>query len=198
MGSSDASADADAANQPARARRAARPVPALLSEHAHLQLQQLRDYRSALHNGQRQVPYWRAVLKARLDAVRDSTEAAASGGTRNLDATDLRPALLAEHLGVGRTALLQIVAGQDLPPLPDLNELWTRPFDSSDQARRAQLESDLLAAASRLSDYRGALLRRLEQATGELMARYREDPSQCLSALPLPPAWPGQGPNTSP
>ena len=31
-----------------------------------------------------------------------------------------------------------------------------------------------------------ALLRRLGSATNELIARYRDEPSLCLSALPLP------------
>ena len=40
-------------------------------------------------------------------------------------------------------------------------------------------------AESVLSSYREALHRRLDRATAELVARYHEDPSQCLVALPV-------------
>ena len=46
-------------------------------------------------------------------------------------------------------------------------------------------ESAAYFAELQLSAYRNALHRRLELATGELIARYHEDPSLCLCALPL-------------
>ena len=38
-----------------------------------------------------------------------------------------------------------------------------------------------------LSSYREALIRRLDRATAEMVARYHEDPSLCLMALPTAP-----------
>jgi hypothetical protein len=63
--------------------------------------------------------------------------------------------------------------------------LWERQVDPSDPRGARRLEADLAAAERQLSDYRAALHRRIAEATGELIARYREQPSLCLSALPL-------------
>jgi hypothetical protein len=46
------------------------------------------------------------------------------------------------------------------------------------------LAHDLSKAEAQLSAYRTALHKRLSSATGELIARYREQPELCLSALP--------------
>jgi hypothetical protein len=47
-----------------------------------------------------------------------------------------------------------------------------------------KLAHDLSKAEAQLSAYRTALHKRLAAATGELIARYREQPTLCLSALP--------------
>ena len=47
--------------------------------------------------------------------------------------------------------------------------------------------ADLAHAELQLSAYRAALHRKLAAATQELIARYREDPSLALTALPLVP-----------
>ena len=75
----------------------------------------------------------------------------------------------------------------DIPPLPDLAGLWDRIVDPSDTAGMAALEEDLAGAERQLSDYRSDLHRRIGAATSELIARYREEPSLCLTALPLRP-----------
>ena len=46
----------------------------------------------------------------------------------------------------------------------------------------------LAAAEAELSAYRRALHERLDDATSELIARYREEPALALCALPLPTA----------
>jgi hypothetical protein len=69
-------------------------------------------------------------------------------------------------------------------PLPDLEELWSREVPTDDDAQVDALRSDLGIAELQLSAYRGALHRQLAVATGELVARYHEDPQLCLSALP--------------
>jgi hypothetical protein len=43
----------------------------------------------------------------------------------------------------------------------------------------------LAVAERQLSEYRQALHRRIGDATSELIARYREEPNLCLTALPL-------------
>jgi hypothetical protein len=72
----------------------------------------------------------------------------------------------------------------DMPPLPDLAALWSREPSLEDHAHNAALLSDLSGAETQLSAYRGALHRRLANATAELIARYREHPDLCLAVLP--------------
>ena len=58
----------------------------------------------------------------------------------------------------------------------------------SGSARGAPRSASRLADAEHeLSAYRRGLHERLDAATGELIARYREEPSLALRALPLPP-----------
>lgn len=171
--------------RPAEPRRkgAVRPVPVRSAAHAHLALTDLRTYRRALNEEEGRVSYWRRILQARLDAVRAEVD---GGTTRPLDAVTLRP-VTDSRVRAGRTALLHVVPVDDIPPLPQLDQLWERRTEPGDTAGLAALEAELAVAERQLSDYRAALHRRIADATGELIARYREQPSLCLSALPLPP-----------
>ncbi|HVE97697.1 MAG TPA: hypothetical protein VNA12_00770 [Mycobacteriales bacterium] len=155
------------------------PAPVRSSEFEHLSLDALRDYRRALGQEESRVSYWRRILQARLDTVR------ADGAIGDVEY--LRPMLTEERVAGGRTALIEIVPVDDIPPLPNLAELWDRTADSSsDEVARQTLIGELAQAETQLSAYRAALHRRLGSATGELIARYRENPALCLSALPLP------------
>lgn len=173
---------------PARRDRHTSPEP--LADHAHLNLSDLRGYRAALTNEESNVSYWGRLVKARLNVVRSALPGVQRGSATALDTRQLRAVLTPERVGAGRRALLAVVARDDLAALPDLAELWQRRVPSGDEAARLTLEQDLLAAEERLSDYRGALLHRLDEATGELVARYRAQPALCLAVLPLPPARP--------
>ena len=73
---------------------------------------------------------------------------------------------------------------EDIPPLPDLAQLWEREPRSGDATHNEALARDLAGAEIQLSAYRAALHRRITGATDELIARYREDPALCLLALP--------------
>ncbi|MCY7372567.1 MAG: hypothetical protein LH461_02530 [Spirochaetaceae bacterium] len=69
------------------------------------------------------------------------------------------------------------------PPLPDLAVLWqTQTGTGDDESMLARLA----AAEHELSAYRSSLHTRLDAATGELISRYRDEPSLALRALPLP------------
>ncbi len=155
--------------------------PQRSDEFQHLPLAGLRQYRKALTQEESRVSYWRRILQARLDLVR----AAETGVVMN--PANLRPVLTEAKIGRGRDALIQIVPTEDIPPLPNLLELWERPPRPEDPDYNAELASELARAETQLSAYRLALHRRLAMATGELIARYREDPSLCLSVLPLRP-----------
>ena len=174
-----------AARTPARRPRAPKPVPVATPEHAHLDLAQLRDYRAELQAEEGRVSYWRRIIQARLDVVRAGRTAARTGP---LDAARLRPVLTDSRIAGGRTHLVQVLPADDIPPLPSLGELWERRVDPGDLDALAALERDLDAAEEQLSAYRSALHTRLEQATGELIARYRDRPQLCLAALPQAPA----------
>jgi len=62
-----------------------------------------------------------------------------------------------------------------------LDHLWQRGINSQDDE---QLEKDLIAAERQLSSIRGDLHSMIDAATGELVARYRDDPLLALTALP--------------
>jgi len=174
-------------SSPARpgTRRAPRPVPERDPSYGNLSLEALRAHRRVLAEEEHRVSYWRRILQARLDLLR----AGLDGGTaRPLDLESLRPVLTDARVGAGRQALVEVLPDGAMPALPRLAELWQRQADPADAAGCAQLEAALAAAERQLSDYRSALHLRIADATGELIARYREAPSLCLSALPLPPA----------
>lgn len=157
---------------------ASRPVPERSQDLAHLGLDDLRAYRTALTHEESQVSYWRRILQARLDLVRTGSV---------IDRDHLRPVLTDSRVLSGRRALVELVPVDDIPPLPRLGELWDRRVEDDDPAGQAALEQDLYGAEAQLSEYRNALHRRIGLATGELIARYREQPALCLSALPLRP-----------
>jgi hypothetical protein len=163
-----------------RARKGSvRPLPERSAAFAHLTLEQLRAYRGALAAEEGRVSYWRRILQARLDVVR------AGVGGHEVEPELLRPVLTAEWVASDRRALVDVVPLDDVPPLPRLDELWERRVHADDLAGQAVLDTDLTAAEQQLSTYRAALHRQIGDATGELIARYRESPALCLSALPL-------------
>ena len=166
-----------------RTRPGPRPVPVVRTEYAHLGLHDLRAYRTALQAEEGNVSYWRRIIQARLDVVREGRTA---GGTAALSAEHLRPVLDSARVRAGRTALVQVLPVDDIAPLPDLAELWERRVADDDAYGLSALEEDLARAEGELSTYRAALHVRLADATGELIARYRAQPGLCLTALPLP------------
>jgi hypothetical protein len=155
--------------------------PKVSDTFAHLTLAGLRSYRKALAQEESRVSYWRRILQARLDMVRENDD-----GQRGSMA-NLRPVLTNERVASGRTALIDILPVVDIPPLPDLEELWDRRVRPDDAAYNEDLVEQLSKAEGQLSVYRTALHTRIQAATNELIARYRDDPAQCFSVLPLPP-----------
>jgi hypothetical protein len=147
---------------------------------AHLTLGGLREYRATLTHEESRVSYWRRIIQARLDIV----TAASDGGTTTVD--DLRNVFAERAPSTRRTALVEVMPIDDMPPLPDLANLWSREPDPDD-LRNAALVGELTEAEKQLSAYRSALHRQLAAATSELIARYREQPDLCLSALPVAP-----------
>jgi len=152
---------------------------------ADIDLLALRSYRRALVDEEHRISYWRRILQARLDLLGAGSTAA--GG----NAVSLRRLLSNDHIDQGRRALLDVLPRDDIPPLPELDQLWAQDPAPGDDEHTSRLLADLSKAERQLSAYRGALHRRLSAATGELMARYQESPRDCLSALPEVPEQAG-------
>jgi hypothetical protein len=161
---------------PSSAHRAAK-APERSPELAHMDLARLRSYRRTLLDEELRASYWRRLLQARRDLLR------ANGAPGDRKA--LADALAENRGGAGRQVMLTLHPDGGMPILPHLPELWASSVDRGDDDVRAALFGRLASAESVLSSYREALHRRLDRATAELVARYYEDPPQCLVALSM-------------
>ncbi len=157
-----------------------RPEPVLSEAYAHLSIDALREYRRSLTDEEHRVSYWRRILQARLDLVVSGTT------SKGIDGDRLAPLLTTERVAAGRRALTSVLSGDGgIPPLPLIEELWERQVSARDEAGRVAFADDLRDTERQLSAYRAALHDRLGAATAELIARYRQTPALCLTALPL-------------
>lgn len=154
-----------------------RPKPQRVPELAHMDLKRLRRYRRTLLDEELRASYWRRLIQARRDLLRAHD---ALG-----DRQALTDALTEQRSGSGRQVILLLHPDAGLPVLPQLPDLWASGVEAMDEVGRAELFARLASAESVLSSYREALFRRLDRATEDLVARYHEDPRQCLVALPL-------------
>jgi len=161
-------------------RRAAKEIPQRSPEFAHLDLERLREYRRTLTTEETRVSYWRRLVQARLDLF------GLGVGPDDVRLDQLRMALSETRVGLGRMAYVDVGIGDTDAPLPDLDALWARDVSVDDPDELAALRDDLTSAEAQLSAFRTALHDRLDRATGELIARYRENPVLALTALPLP------------
>jgi hypothetical protein len=157
-----------------RGRSSDRPAPRRTPELAHLSLDDLRGYRRELVSEEARISYWRRILQARLDLAID-------GSDRHALAR-LRGVLHAHADSSRRLALLPLAGSDDVPPLPDLTVLWETPADGT--GTDCALLTRLADAEHQLSSYRRSLHERLDAATGELIARYHDEPALALRALP--------------
>jgi hypothetical protein len=147
-------------------------------------LVELRRYRQVLRGDESNVSYWRRVLFGRMDllrkvSARDTGEHHA--GVGGVD--DLASALRDTATGHSHLALVRIGSASDLPPFPGLDELWARDADPTNPVEVAEFLTALDDAAGRVTEYRGQILRRIDAATTELVARYRDDPDACLDLI---------------
>ena len=161
--------------RPAAGRRPAQRVPHL----EHLELSALRVYRQDLLTEESRVSYWRRILQARLDTT-------VGRGDDRTPAPKLKSVLSQHQESSRRLAVHTVHDAVGVPPLPDLTVLWEsgaagNVADGADD----EIVVRLAAAEVELSAYRRALHERLDDATSELIARYREQPALALCALPL-------------
>jgi hypothetical protein len=163
-----------------KAARAAAPPPERDAAYDGLSLTDLRALRAELGSEETRVSYWRRVIQARLDVVRlhqpDADPVA-----------DLTRVLTDATSSVRRLAHIDVQPIDDILPLPDLAEIWSRQVDPDDIPSLSRLEADLAKAERELSTYRRELHRRIDLVTDELIARYREQPLLALQILPSDP-----------
>lgn len=149
------------------------------AELAGLDLEQLRDYRHRLEAEEDRVSYWRRLVHARMDVLE-----AEARTDHPLTITDLVRVLGDTGTGHSRRALVRVRAAEPLPDLPELTEMWATEVDPHDEAQVADALGRLRTAEAQLTAYRRALHERIDEATGELILRYRENPLAALSVIP--------------
>jgi hypothetical protein len=144
-----------------------------------LDLPALREYRHRLEAEEDRVSYWRRLVHARLDLL-----AAEQASDHVLTLPDLVRVLGDTGTGQTRQALVSVRAAEPLPELPELTEMWATDVDPRDDAQVADAVERLTGAERQLTDYRRALHQRIDEATAELIARYRENPRAALAVIP--------------
>jgi hypothetical protein len=158
-----------------------RPVLGAMAsdELAGLDMEGLRSYRQRLEAEEDRVSYWRRLVHARLDLL-----AAGSATDHPLTVEDLVRVLGDTGTGQTRRALVSVHAADPLPELPELSEMWGTEVDPRDPDQVADAVDRLTDAERQLTEYRRALHARIDEATGELIVRYRADPRAALSIIP--------------
>jgi hypothetical protein len=146
-----------------------------------LPLDDLRLYRRRVAEEEEKVSYWRRLVHARIDVLE-----AEAHHERPLRLDELIRVLGDTGTGRTRTALVSVRAADDLPELPVLADMWVTELDPNDTEAVAAAISRLRDAETQLTNYRRALHERLDQATAELIARYRENPVDALVAFRRP------------
>jgi hypothetical protein len=150
-------------------RAAARAIPPQRDAgYAHLSLSQMRTHRREVAEAEERIGYWQRVATQRLDAVR--------GLGADLDVTRMNAELAVKSLDRTRTTLMN-TSRRALPPLPTSSSVWID-LTTSDAA------DTLTKVIAELEIYREALATTAKGATAELIARYRQTPSDCLAILP--------------
>ncbi len=170
-----------------RARRA-RGRPCRRPELAHLSLAELRAYRTALMSEEVRISYWRRLLHGRIDLA--LTDVAVGPGEHQVDLVERLCRVLADPVTTARRdALLSIPVFDERAEDSHIAKLW-RHLDLSGAEPTEEIMGRLTDLTEAMSAYRTALHERIDAATGELVARYHEDPRAALLALPAPPPRP--------
>lgn len=138
---------------------------------------ELRAYRERLRAEEERISYWRRLIHARQDLIEAG---ALTDAPVDIDVDALARVLGDTGTGRGRDALHRVRAADPLPDLPDLEAVWVSP---TDEASNAEALARLRAGEARLTSYRRGLHERIDEATGELIVRYRAEPRLALELL---------------
>ena len=141
-----------------------------------MDLKRLRIYRRTLLDEELRASYWRRLLQARRDLLRADSDPGDRQALHRRAHRDPRGTK-------GRQVDPDPAPGRrHADPAAPARAVGHRRRPAATTRARAELFARLASAESVLSSYREALHRRLDRATAELVARYHEDPSQCLRA----------------
>lgn len=146
---------------------------------ADLTLSELRAYRARLTLEEERASYWRRLLHARIDLLEEESH---TDGVLSFD--DLVRVLGETGSGQTRHVLLRVRPADPLPELPVLADMWVDEVDPHDPDAITDALERLRSAEGQLTSYRRALHDRIDEATSELIVRYRTDPASALVALP--------------
>lgn len=177
----------DRAAAPKKRQRPTKAQPSLDQRFADLSLAQVRARRKALMAEESTVSYWRRLVQARIDLLTGHIKETA-------DLSALSRILADSSSARVRVAHMTLLDPTDIPPIPDLVELWYDIEDPTVASDAALVK--LQAAEAALSAFRREVHRQLDQFTGELIARYHQDPSLAAAALPSQ-RWPADSPVVS-
>jgi hypothetical protein len=149
------------------------------AELAGLDLDELRRYRRGLEAEEDKVSYWRRLVHARIDVLEAESHTSAP-----LSVEDLVRVLGDTGTGHSRRALVSFRAADPLPELPVLHDMWVTEVDPHDPGQVEDALERLRVAEQQLTTYRRALHERIDEATRELILRYRENPLAALAIIP--------------
>jgi hypothetical protein len=139
----------------------------------------LRAYRQRLTAEEDKISYWRRLAQARIDVLEAGTHVEG-----HLSFDDLVRALGDTGTGRARRHLASVTTAEPLPDLPDLARMWATEVDVHDSEQVADALKRLRCAERQLTIYRAALHARIDEASAELIRRYRENPQLALTILP--------------
>lgn len=146
---------------------------------AGLSVPALRALRAELLAREARVSYWRQLVLARVDQF-------ARGQPPVVTAESLAPMLRSLAGASARGGRLTVATPAPWADDVDLRSLWDQVLDPLDPEGVERARATFEAVERRLSAERRQLHRRLDAATAELVARYREDPMRALEVLPEP------------
>ena len=158
------------------------PAPSA-RELSDMPLAELRTYRETLRAEEDNVSYWRRVLYGRTDLLRKVADRPGEHPGWLVGTEELASALKDTATGHSRLAFMRIESASDLPELPGLDEVWARDADPTDPQDVAEVLAALDEAAARVTAYRGQIHKRIDEATIELVSRYKNDPDACLDLI---------------
>lgn len=130
------------------------------------------------------ISYWRRLLHGRIDLA--LTDVAIIRNERTPDLVERLCQVLADPVTTARRdALLSVPTFDELPEDAEVAAAWSG-LDLTGDEPTEELIARLGDLEQVMSTYRRELHERIDAATGELVARYHEDPAAALIALPVP------------